>query len=222
MSVLTLRLFYSFCLFLSILLSFIPTFSFSCLSFLHFHRDFLPPGLLFLSKGHGIKLTLKLTKRSRSSDTHSSVMSGDGGGSDVGQAPPHKKKKRNRSSRESSAHLSGGVGGTPSPSSSSPLRASAASREPVFQDGAIRFSRPPKIDFRVLGMNQRKEWELNRAPRWNLRVPASVSGDRLTWKKSGDQRNASTSSIATGKMKRLGRDEKLDRVSRSCSLFSVL
>ena len=192
------------------------------MSFNHFHRDFLPPCILFLSKGHGIKLTLKLTKRSRSSDTHSSVMSGDGGGCDVGQAPPHKKKKRNRSSRESSAHLSGGVGGTPSPSSSSPLRASAASREPVFQDGAIRFSRPPKIDFRVLGMNQRKEWELNRAPRWNLRVPASVSGDRLTWKKSGDQRNASTSSIATGKMKRLGRDEKLDRVSRSCSLFSVL
>jgi len=166
--------------------------------------------------GQGIKLTLKLTKRSRT-DTHSSIASGDAASVD-GLAPPHKKKKRSRSSRESSAHIGSSSGNTPSPAS--PHR--AGRDEPVFQGGGIRFSRPPKIDFRVLGMNARDPWDLARAPPVNLSVDAATCGEPLWWKRSGERRLPSMNRVSTAKMKTLSDTERRRRIDRSCSLFSIL
>ena len=168
-------------------------------------------------QGQGIKLTLKLTKRSRT-DTHSSIASGDAASVDS-LAPPHKKKKRSRSSRESSAHPCGSsCGNTPSPAS--PHR--AGRDEPVFQGGELRFSRPPKMDFRVLGMNQRESWDLARAPAWNFGVDAAASREPLWWKRSGERRLPSMNRVTTAKMKTHCDKERLRRINRSCSIFSVL
>ena len=159
-------------------------------------------------------MTLKLTKRSRT-ETHSSTASGE-----ASEGPPHKKKKRSRGSRDSSSQL-----GTPSPVSS-PHR--GVNSEPVFQQDCIRFARPPRIDFRVLGVNQRPPWELSRAPSWNMRVPASVSStERLMWKKGGDRGTTTTTNVnqtaavVTGKLK-YRTDQRPHRVARSCSLFSII
>lgn len=161
----------------------------------HFENEPLVVQSHISDPGQGIKLTLKLTKRSRTGTPLSQTPSGT-----EGECPPFKKKKRSRSGRDASpSHF--------------------LQSQPVFEDSQPLPERPPTFDFRVLGLSQRHPRDLSRSTYWSL--PVSTTGHRhLSWRSSSA--HGRPPPLIGAIIPKTSQATRLTKAARSCSLFAML